>query len=147
MIQKEKNMKSTIEDMRLSSILNMEHLLDGGLKTEYGLAVLAEIVKSGINGYPAEAAHILAQFTNVNLKKLNEEHNTGLRNEKQILYVMFELANAIVKADPEQKEGVRVTMKIIRDNNPELPKTKPENAFLMNLGVQNLWERSLGGRQ
>lgn len=140
-------MKSTIEDMRLSSILNMEHLLDGGLKTEYGLAVLAEIVKSGINGYPAEAAHILAQFTNVNLKKLNEEHNTGLRNEKQILYVMFELANAIVKADPEQKEGVRVTMKIIRDNNPELPKTKPENAFLMNLGVQNLWERSLGGRQ
>lgn len=140
-------MKSTIEDMRLSSILNMEHLLDGGLKTEYGLAALAEIVKSGVNGYPAEAAHILAQFTNVNLKKLNEEHNTGQRNEKQILYAMFELANAIVKADSEQKEGVRVTMKIIRDNNPELPKTKPENAFLMNLGVQNLWERSLGGRQ
>ena len=147
MIQKEKNMKSTIEDKRLSSILNMKHLLDGGLKTEYGLAALAEIVKSGINGYPAEAAHILAQFTNVNLKKLNEEHNTGQRNEEQILYAMFELANAIVKAAPEQKEGVRVTMKIIRDNNPELPKTKPENVFLMNLGVQNLWERSLGGRQ
>lgn len=140
-------MKSTIEDMRLSSILNMEHLLDGGLKTEYGLYVLAEIAKSGINSYPAEAAHILAQFTNVNLKKLNEEHNTGKRNEEQILYAMFELANAIVKADPKLKENVRVTMKIIRDNNPELPKTKPENAFLMNLGVQNLWERSLGGRQ
>jgi len=34
-------------------------------------------------------------------------------------------------------------MKNIRDNNPELPKTKPENAFLINLGVQNLWERAI----
>jgi len=136
-------MRYSQNDWNLYSILNMENLRDGGIKTEAGLTVLAEIAKSGINGYPAQAAHILAEFTNIDLKKLNEEHNTGQSNEEQILYAMFEVANAIVKADPKLKDQVRTTMKNIRDNNPELPKTKPENAFLINLGVQNLWERAI----
>ena len=132
------------EDTTLYSILNVENLLDGGLKTEYGLYVLAEIAKSGINGYPAQAAHILAKFTNVNLKQLNEEHKTGQNHEEQILYAMFEVANGIVKADLKLKDQVRTTMKLIRDKNPELPKTKAENAFLMNLGIQQLWEQAQG---
>ena len=132
------------EDTTLYSILNVENLLDGGLKTEYGLYVLAEIAKSGINGYPAQAAHILAKFTNVNLKQLNEEHKTGQKNEEQILYAMFEVANGIVKADLKIKDQVRTTMKLIRDKNPELPKTKAEYSFLMNLGIQQLWEQAQG---
>ena len=136
-------MRSTIKDMTLYNILNMENLLDGGLKTEFGLYALAILAESGKNGFPDQAAHILAKFTNINLKQLNLEHDTNQANHKQILWAMFDVANAIVKADPKLKDDVRLTMKIIRDNNPEIPEVDPEKTFLMNLGIEGLWQRTI----
>lgn len=121
----------------------MENLLDGGLKTEYGLYALAILAESGKNGFPDQAAHILAKFTNINLKQLNLEHDTNQANHKQILWAMFDVANAIVKADPKLKDDVRLTMKIIRDNNPEIPEVDSEKTFLMNLGIEGLWQRTI----
>lgn len=67
---------------------------------------------------------------------MNKEHNTKQKNEGQILWAMFAVLNGIVEADPTLMYEFRTTMKIISDKNPELPKTKPENEFSMNFGIQ-----------
>lgn len=124
----------------------LENLFNGGLQTEWGLYMLSVLVESGRMN-PDEAVQILTKFTNVNFKRLNEENNIKYRddikykNEKSMLCVVFLVADRIVKADPKLKDQVRTTVKTIRDNNPEIPKTEAENKFWMNLNIQPVWEK------
>lgn len=124
----------------------LENLFNGGLQTEWGLYMLSVLVESGRMN-PDEAVQILTKFTNVNFKRLNEENNIKYRddikykNEKSMLCGVFLVADRIVKADPKLKDQVRTTIKTIRDNNPEIPKTEAENKFWMNLNIQPVWEK------
>ena len=138
------NKKEILMESKIKETL--ENLFNGGLQTEWGLYMLSVLVESGRMN-PDEAVQILTKFTNVNFKRLNEENNIKYRddikykNEKSMLCGVFLVADRIVKADPKLKDQVRTTVKTIRDNNPEIPKTEAENKFWMNLNIQPVWEK------
>ena len=105
---------SSTEDMRLKSILNMDNLKNGGLKTEYGLYALSSIVKDQ-KGHSYEALDILDDLSKSNFRELNEKNNT--RNEDIIIDVMYDVANNVVRNYPKLRDRAYNIMMITEKNN------------------------------
>lgn len=87
---------SSTDGMKLKSILNMENMLEGGLKTEYGLHVLSSIAKDQPR-YTNDVLDILDDLSKINFRELNEKNQTSQRNENQITNAMYEVANIVVR--------------------------------------------------
>ncbi len=109
-------MRYSNDDNKLTSILNMDNLKDGGIKTEYGLGAVASIVKDQ-PGYAYEALEILEDFSKLNFRELNERNNTHQRNEKYIIAAMYEVANSIIMVEPKLADKTYGVMMAAEGNN------------------------------
>ena len=112
--------RSSTDDMHLPSILNMEHLYEGGLKTEYGLYAVSHIVEGGGTMYASEALEILKHLSKHNLAQLNKDNRTEQANEEQIIGVMFDVANQIIKRDPRLTRACYTVMSEAEKNNKDI---------------------------
>ena len=74
---------SSVKDMTLRSILNMDNLFGGGLKTEYGLYVLADVASATKNQkqYVGEIVDILDELSEKNIHEMNVKNKTRQSNE------------------------------------------------------------------
>ena len=109
-------MRYSNDDNKLTSILNMDNLKDGGMKTEYGLYAVASIVKDQ-PGFAGEALDILEDFSKINFRELNERNNTHQRNEEYIIAAMYEVANSIIMVKPKLADKTYGVMMAAEGNN------------------------------
>ena len=107
----------SVKDATLKSILNMENMFEGGLKTEYGLDILSSIAKDRPEAYTNEILDILDDLSKMNFRELNEKNQTYQRNEKQIIDVMYEVANNVVR-------NALHSVSTYDDNNPSMKRYK-----------------------
>ena len=101
----------------LISILNMDNLFEGGLKTEYGLYAISSLVKANQNNDVNDAIDILDDLSKINFRKLNDKNNTQQRNEGIIIDVMYEVANEAIKHYPEKIDKLDRIMSRTEENN------------------------------
>jgi hypothetical protein len=106
-----------MSDMSLRSILNMDNLFKGGLKTEYGLYALSTLAKAGVNYYDFGAIGILEDLSKINFHELNDKNNANQHNEHIIIDVMYDVANQVLKNIPGKIETVCQIMTITENNN------------------------------
>ena len=108
---------SSVNDMTLRSILNMDNLFEGGLKTEYGLHAISSLVKANKNNDVNDAIDILDDLSKINFRKLNDKNNTQQCNEGIIIDVMYEVANEAIKHYPEKIDKLHRIMSRTEENN------------------------------
>lgn len=108
---------SSASDMSLRSILNMDNLFKGGLKTEYGLYALSNLVKANVNGYHIDAIGILEDLSKINFHELNDKNNANQHNEHIIIDVMYEVANEVAKLNPKAIKQLHQIMNNAEKNN------------------------------
>ena len=105
-------------DQGLRSILNMDNLHTGGIKTEYGLYAMAAIVKSGGTMYAPEALDIIKDMADINFTRLNRENNTNQANEYCIINAMYKVVNEICAIDPDlTKDCVGIMARVEKNNS------------------------------
>ena len=104
-MQRRKNM-SSVKDMTLRSILNMDNLFGGGLKTEYGLYVLSDVAGATKNQkqYVGEIVDILDELSEKNIHEMNVKNKTRQANEEIIIDVMHKVAKNIMVNNADQPE-------------------------------------------
>lgn len=107
----------SLNDFHLRSILNMDNLFEGGIKTEYGLYAISELVQTNKNNYVNDAIDILDDLSKINFRKLNEKNNTQQQNEGIIIDVMYEVANEAIKHNPEKIDELHRIMSRTEENN------------------------------
>jgi len=81
----------------LHSILDMDNLFEGGIKTEYGLYAMSAIVKSGGSMYAPEALGILEDLSEIDFRTLNNDKSS----EEIIMGAMWNVADEIAQREPK----------------------------------------------
>ncbi len=105
-------------DQGLRSILNMDNLKTGGIKTEYGFYAMSAIVKSGGTMYAPEALDIIKDMADINFTRLNRENNTNQANEYCIINAMYKVVNEICAIDPDlTKDCVGIMARVEKNNS------------------------------
>lgn len=84
------------EAAKLTNILNMNHVMSGGLNTEYSLYIIKAALKQSIDTYEDAALEILEELATRNLTVISKEvDNVGI-----IIDLMYEILNIIVRQHP-----------------------------------------------
>lgn len=84
------------EAAQLTNILNMNHVMSGGLNTEYSLYIIKAALKQSVDNYEDGALEILEELATRNLTVLSKEvDNVGI-----IIDLMYEILNIIVRQHP-----------------------------------------------
>ena len=84
------------EAAKLTNILNMNHVMSGGLNTEYSLYIIKAALKQSVDTYEDAALEILEELATRNLTVISKEvDNVGI-----IIDLMYEILNIIVRQHP-----------------------------------------------
>lgn len=84
------------EAAKLTNILNMNHVMSGGLNTEYSLYIIKAALKQSVDTYEDAALEILEELATRNLTVISKEvDNVGI-----IVDLMYEILNIIVRQHP-----------------------------------------------
>ncbi len=107
-------------DQGLRSILNMDNLKTGGIKTEYGFYAMSAIVKSGGDMYAAEALSVIDEMADTDFTALNKKNHTNQANEYCIIDAMYKVANEVCAIDPDLAKDCIGIMARVEKNNSDV---------------------------